>query len=463
MKIVVISHPENFKHEKEILIRLFEEGLEYFHLRKHDFSKTKIEKYLDHLPKEYHNRIIIYDHFDLVDTYKLKGMHFNRKTKEKVGVYNYLLCHKSFSAHSFEEIKDLHNEFDYVFISPVFDSISKNGYTAKITPEEIESFINSGECKHEIVALGGITEHNARELMNKGIAGVALLGNIWTSYFESKNIDLIVKKFREIKQIVQSGRPYCMSIAGFDPSSGAGVTADIKTMEVHEVYGLGICSAITCQNEDEFASVDWLSADKIIAQAEMQFKKHPISVVKIGIIESLSTLNKVIDRLKQLKPDVKIIWDPVIKSTSGFSFHSSIDKSILNEILRKIYLVTPNALESRNLFDTDNPEKIRGIIKSGGFCNVLLKGGHIQSDVVNDFLIMHNDTRVFEGGRYSGIQKHGTGCVLSSAIASRIARGVGLESACEKGKKYTERFILSNNLRLGYHYCSEVLRLDRLH
>ncbi|MBN2682495.1 MAG: bifunctional hydroxymethylpyrimidine kinase/phosphomethylpyrimidine kinase [Bacteroidales bacterium] len=452
MKIVVISYPENFKHEHEILIRLFEEGLEYFHLRKHNFSMSKLERFIEKIPKEYRDRIIIYDHFELVETMRLKGMHFNSKTRHKIGNYSYMKCHKSFSAHSLEEIKTFEHDMDYFLLSPVFDSISKNGYQQKISPEQIHSFLEAEKLPYPIIALGGINEFNVATLQDTGISGIALLGNIWSHYLENKNIDSAIAKFREIRRKVSSFRPKVLSIAGFDPSSGAGITSDIKTMEHHEVYGLGVCSAITFQNENIFEGVDWLCAGKIKQQIDILAKNHSFDVVKFGIIENLDCLKDIILHLKKINPKIQIIWDPVVGASAGFTFHESINNYVLFEVLRQIYLITPNITESKLLFGTSDPYNIQKLVNEFDLCSVLLKGGHSQNNA-DDFLILKEDVVKIQGTQFQDVSKHGTGCVLSASIASNLSKMINLRTSCRNGKKYTEKFIESNNLLLGFHYC----------
>ncbi len=451
-KLIVISNPENFKQEKKLLIRLFEKGLQYFHLRKHNFSKDQLEEYIKKTPAKYHNRIIIYDHFDLVEKYGLKGIHFNRKTKHLIPEYQNKKYHKSYSTHSIDEIRNLQYQLDYVFISPLFDSISKNGYKSKISINELKTFIKQEKQNTEIIPLGGINESNVEQLINIGLSGVALLGEIWNTYLDNHEIELPVSKFCNIQKILNKDRLSVLSIAGFDPSSGAGLTSDVKTFENNDVYGLSVCSAITFQNDIEFDNADWLSAEKIIQQIDVLRRRFNFKYVKIGLIENLEVLTKVVEHLTNINPDIQIIWDPILNATAGYVFHNEIEKGKLNNVLSKIYLVTPNLEEAKLLFgENSNEETIQQIISDNNLCSVLLKGGHNSGENINDVLISKSGKVIFEGKKIDRKSKHGTGCVLSSAIISELAKGENIEDACKKGKKYVEKFILSNNTNLGYH------------
>jgi hydroxymethylpyrimidine/phosphomethylpyrimidine kinase len=250
---------------------------------------------------------------------------------------------------------------------------------------------------------------------------------------------------------VSRERQYVLSIAGFDPSAGAGVLADVKTFEALKVYGLGIISSNTFQNEAEFTGVDWISADKIVRQLELLQKKSSIQYVKIGLIESLAFLSNCLEVIHSLFPGVKVIWDPVLKASAGFDFHGPIDKGKLNEILKKIYLLTPNIPEAQKLTGHSNVHE--GLHELALICNVYLKGGHAEGkEKGRDYLYTVDGKRFsFAPHRKELFAKHGSGCVLSSAIAAHLARGFKLHSACLKSKQYTERFLSSNKTPLGYH------------
>lgn len=233
---------------------------------------------------------------------------------------------------------------------------------------------------------------------------------------------------------------YALSIAGHDPSAGAGLTADIKTFEQCQVYGLSVVSAITIQSDAHFNEVSWVNIDLLKKQINILFDAYAIEVVKIGLIENLAILQEIVWLLKTRNKDVKIIWDPILKSSSGFHFHE-IKKQDLKQLLDAIYLITPNQPE----FDA------LGLAKDDALkCAYLLKGGHHENPGT-DVLFTKKDKYVFEGKSFGGLSKHGTGCVLSSAIAAHLALGFSLEEACRKGKCYVEKFILSNETNLGWH------------
>ena len=126
-------------------------------------------------------------------------------------------------------------------------------------------------------------------------------------------------------QTTNPKRPYVLSIAGFDPSGGAGVLADVKTFEANKVYGFGVMSALTFQNDSEFEKVEWIPLEKIMEQISVLQKRFQFEYIKIGLIENLEVLNQLILNLKSNISNPKIIWDPILKATAGFDFHNEIN------------------------------------------------------------------------------------------------------------------------------------------
>lgn len=241
-----------------------------------------------------------------------------------------------------------------------------------------------------------------------------------------------------------------LSIAGLDPSSGAGLTADIKTLERLKCYGLAVCSGNTVQNDVELSSVVWTSLEIMKAQLDLLYARFSISVVKIGIVENWQVLDKIIDYLLLKNKDVKIVLDPVLSASSSFKFHESND-AVLEGILSKIYLITPNYIEIEKLFGDLNISD--SIQKISTLTNLLLKGGHNEKVKGRDELYLKNGKQFsFAPKAKKVFEKHGSGCVLSSAIAAELAHDKPLFKACYQGKMYTEKVLASNNTLLGYHF-----------
>lgn len=226
-------------------------------------------------------------------------------------------------------------------------------------------------------------------------------------------------------------RPYVLSIAGLDPSGGAGILADIKTMEACKVQGFGVATCLTYQNEDSFIGVHWISPDRIIAQIQPLIDFYPISVIKIGLIESPETLQIILGFLKKELPMVPIIWDPILRASAGFDFHQE-GMNTFFELLKDIYLITPNWKE----LSKDNNDAMTEAIQLSNYCKVLLKGGHSQEERANDYLIVEEAIQSFSLPRLQHASKHGTGCMFSSALVSHLAHAENLEEAIRLAKAF---------------------------
>lgn len=245
-------------------------------------------------------------------------------------------------------------------------------------------------------------------------------------------------------------RPYCLSIAGFDPSGGAGVIADIKTFEANKVNGMAVLTGLTFQNDSEFDGVRWIEADEIIKQMEVLSKKFHFEYVKIGMVRDFETLEKIIACCQLQIANCKLIWDPILKASTGFNIHKTIDKEKLLTICKNVFLITPNVNEIRILMN--EPVEMKAAKKLSQYCNVFLKGGHNEEKKGRDYLFTVDD-KVFpyRAKKISGFPKHGSGCVLSSAIISNLAKGETLQRSCLKAKNYITEFLMSNKTLLGYH------------
>lgn len=245
---------------------------------------------------------------------------------------------------------------------------------------------------------------------------------------------------------MSTDRPFVLTIAGLDPSGGAGILADVKTFEQHKVTGFAISSANTIQTENQFYEIQWTDLSFVIRSIETLFLNYKIKVVKIGIVSSLYDLNRIVSTIKMLSPSTKMVWDPVLKSTTKFEFMNIEDRLDLNKILSKIDLITPNYHEAEILF----PEFAS---KENEFLtNVLLKGGHNEKALGTDRLFLKDEVVEFLPSEKNCFEKHGSGCVLSSAIASNLALNQTLKEACKNAKIYIENYLSSTSTLIGYHY-----------
>ncbi len=242
-------------------------------------------------------------------------------------------------------------------------------------------------------------------------------------------------------------RTYALSIAGFDPSGGAGVLADIKSFEANGVYGFGVMTALTFQNDIEFDRTEWIDVADIEQQIAVLLRRFNIRHIKIGLIENMEVLDRIINFLLDNISDPVIIYDPIIKASAGFTFH--LEPRLFHDTFDRLYCITPNIPEAEWLFGKEGlTETLEE--KSAGF-NIFLKGGHADAETVTDLLFTADHTYVFANDRIPNGNKHGSGCVLSSALTAQLALGKPLPDAAELANQYTLQFLASSDTLLGTH------------
>ncbi len=243
-------------------------------------------------------------------------------------------------------------------------------------------------------------------------------------------------------------RPYALSIAGFDPTAGAGVVSDIKTFESNSVYGLGVVSALTWQTDVTFEKVEWIEIDKIISQVEMLLNRFNVRHIKIGLIENLDVLQQLVCYLQMKIEHPVIVFDPILKASAGFVFHNDMQRQFF-DLIDNIYCVTPNLPEATQLFGEENLHD--KLIELSDKVNIYLKGGHGVKSIATDQLFTKKQVYPHSNERLATGEKHGSGCVLSSNLTAQLALGRDIIMAAEKANIHTYNFLASNEGLLGYH------------
>ena len=247
-----------------------------------------------------------------------------------------------------------------------------------------------------------------------------------------------------------SDRPTVMSIAGFDPSGGAGILADIKTFEQHKVHGIAVCTAQTLQTESRFESIRWERAEDVLSAIQLMLQSYNVEAVKIGIVPSVSFLLDVVRTIHLYDAGIRIVVDPVIRSTTEYDFWKELgEESALFQVLEMTTLITPNFQEAAQLLPGASAEEAAETLAD--YCAVLLKGGHNDAEPGADYLYTDKKVKRLSPESADVFPKHGSGCVLSSAIAANLALGCGLGDACRKAKSFTEKFLGSSPSLIGHH------------
>lgn len=201
MKLLLMSTPYFFVEEHQILTALFDEGLEYLHLRKPNTEPVYSERLLSLIPETYRKRIVVHDHFYLKSEYKLRGIHLNERNPELPAGYK---GHLSCSCHTAEEVTARKKMCDYLILSPIFDSISKQGYSSQFAPEVLRELARRKVIDHKVMALGGIDLENIRQLADYGFGGAFLLGAIWNRFnmHTTQDFKELINHFRKIRKAI---------------------------------------------------------------------------------------------------------------------------------------------------------------------------------------------------------------------------------------------------------------------
>ncbi len=231
-----------------------------------------------------------------------------------------------------------------------------------------------------------------------------------------------------------------LSIAGSDSSGGAGIQADMKTMTMNGVYAMTAVTALTAQNTTGVRAIQESTPEFLKQQIDAVFEDIFPDAVKIGMVSSSGLIHVIADRLKYYKAK-NVVVDPVMAATSGSSLmKTDAVQTLMDELLPIADLVTPNVLEAQILSGQAVESKeamltAAKIISNTYGCAVLLKGGHCVNDA-NDLLYVSGQYDWFEGKRINNSNTHGTGCTLSSAIASNLAKGFNLAESVKRAKDY---------------------------
>ncbi len=432
-KTIVITLPHFFDGEAGQIVQLLQGSVDLVHIRKPQASVEEIEHLIREIPSEHHHRLVLHDHHSLAMKYHLYGIHLNSRNPFPPEGWRGSV---SRSCHSLEEVMEWKQRCDYMSLSPVFDSISKQGYHAAFSAQQLTQAREQGIIDEKVMALGGVTFNRMDEVLRMGFGGGMILGDAWG---------------KESQQTV------CLTIAGSDPSAGAGIQQDLRTMTVQGVYGATVITAVTTQNTLGVSSSLTLPAEVVASQLETVLSDLRVTAVKIGMIPNDAIAHAVALKLANYKHQhpCAIVYDPVMVSTSGKRL---MEESCIYTVERELFplctLVTPNLPEAECLLGKGVPGSDNG--SCGGSLSAaeaarklairyhtafLVKGGHTRHEEQStnrctDYLSLPDgSTTVYESPMIATHNLHGTGCTLSSAIASYLMKGKSLEESVALAKR----------------------------
>ena len=245
-----------------------------------------------------------------------------------------------------------------------------------------------------------------------------------------------------------------LTIAGSDCSGGAGIQADLKTMTAHGVYGMSVITALTAQNTMGVQGILSIPGEFVAKQLDSVFSDIRPDAVKIGMMSNVEIIEAVAERLKHYE-FTNIVLDPVMVSTSRHRLlEPSAEEALIRILLPMARILTPNLPEAMvlahrdDITNRDEMLEAAKVIATETGAAILVKGGHL-SDCADDLLYDHGDVHWYSAARIDTDNTHGTGCTLSSAIASGLALGMDLNTAVANAKEYITG-ALRNDPHLGH-------------
>lgn len=241
--------------------------------------------------------------------------------------------------------------------------------------------------------------------------------------------------------------PVALTIAGSDPSGGAGLQADLKTFHQFGVYGQAVVSLITIQNSLGVSRVEPLAPELVQDQIAAVLSDVLPGAIKTGALSGAAVISAVAGALGQ--HEIPLVVDPVLGGSTGAGFLDPAARAaLLEELIPGAFLVTPNLREAElltglHVTNLESMEAAARKLLDGGARNALVKGGHLEGDAV-DLLVTPTGTRAYSSPRIATRHSHGTGCTLSAAITACLARGVELEASIARAKTFVSAAIRTN-------------------
>ncbi|WP_091225711.1 bifunctional hydroxymethylpyrimidine kinase/phosphomethylpyrimidine kinase [Microbacterium sp. 3J1] len=300
------------------------------------------------------------------------------------------------------------------------------------------------------VAIGGVTVDDTEALHDAGAAGLAVVSALCAADDPTRTATEFVRRWRA------AGVPRVLSIAGSDPSGGAGVQADLKSIAANGGYGMAVVTALTAQNTRGVRAVHVPPADFLREQLDAVSDDIVVDAVKIGMLANSDVIRTVVEWLDTVRPPI-IVLDPVMVATSGDRLLDAEAETALRGLLERADVVTPNLAElavltGRPVDGWDAALDAADELSARMGAAVLVKGGHLDGDEAPDALVHAASglRREFAGARIATGNTHGTGCSLSSALATRLARGESSVDAVASARSWVrEALRTGHSLRVG--------------
>lgn len=419
---IVITSPElSSPAEAQWISTLLSLGIGRVHIRKPHASAEELVSLLEAMPKPLRHRCILSQHADLVRRYRLGGLHLSVRNWKSLSVRPDLEIGQtvSVSCHSAEELAQLPFVPDYAYLSPVAASQSKPGYGGNIWSfAELQKICAQAPCP--LVALGGIHPANAHQFLQLGFSAVASLG-----YWQGLKIHELEGAVQRICQ------PRLLLCGGVDPTSEAGITADVRYAERLGAQCYTITTAVTYQNAQKFSGFMAMTDEQIKLQFAALSQLVAPTVVKIGLVTSLQQLHLLCQQVRNYFPKSLIVWDPILCTSSGYHLIPDADVIALQEAAASVDLLLPNAYESMQLLGNLAPEKAALQWNT----TIVCKGESLMAEEILDRAYTPDGQSVESTYPSVGNDRHGTGCLYGTTLAFHLANGASLSYALSAAQR----------------------------
>lgn len=423
-QIIVITSPELRGAEEAIWIaHLLRLGICRVHIRKPNVTREALIELLQAIPSELRGRCVVSHHIDLACEYSLGGVHLSvsdwrglshrpkgLRSDQLIGV----------SCHSQEELEALPFAPSYAYLSPVAPSISKEGYGAMgaWAKETLIDLCRSHDFP--LVALGGIHPENANSFLRLGFSAVASLG-----YWEGLRLHELKGALRRMCQ------PRVLFCGGLDPTAEAGITADARHAERLGAQCYTVATALTRQDAHSFYGCTSVSEEDLVGQLEALSQQAPPEVAKIGLVTSLGQVLTITKHIRRLFPSCLIAWDPILRTSSGYTLLSESTPESLHQAISEVDLLLPNAYEREVLFGGMPPQEVARCSDTILLC----KSALATSGEITDIAYLPDGEVIQRTTLSMGEDHHGTGCLYAAQLAVALAHGEELGQAMGKAQR----------------------------
>lgn len=458
-QVIVLTPPEwRGASEASWIATLLRLGVGRVHIRKPEASAAELSALLEAIPRSLRRRCVLSQQPELVRRYALGGLHLSVRGWRELTARPSLAAGQlvGVSCHSREELEALPFAPDYAYLSPVAPSLSKEGYgEAQQHWTEAELGQLCAETPFSLIALGGIAPATAGRFLRLGFAGVASLG-----YWQGLSLEELPEALRRLSA------PRLLLCGGLDPTGGAGITADLSHAQRLGAESYSLITAVTSQDAEHFYGLTPLGEEELHGQLRSLEALPPPEVAKIGLVASLEQLQTLAGLIRARYPHCLILWDPILRSSSGYQLLPPPTAEELEAALREVDLLLPNAYEQRQLLGELSPAEAA----RRWHCTLICKGARPSPDLVPS-LGAGQDTKAGEdtptgpcadlapSAAYitdlgytpegsciesccppTGEDRHGTGCLYGTELAAWLASGLGLETAMRRAQRAVSHY-----------------------